>query len=163
MTEEVESLRESLGLPREIFFKVKGWTTFCVHFGRSKTNEYFSTTAKCRGSAGQCQDMALEGPECGLARAFWLKYDKFHIKALPSIPLEVLHAMKKDLEILKENYSHGLYESEPKWNSKKKSRDIGHLVNSGLSLTEIIDRLNLHKTLDKELNKNETTSRKMKI
>lgn len=161
--QEQESFRESLGLPKEIHFKVKGWTTFSVHFGRSSTNEYFSTTANCRGGGGQCQDRALEGPECGLARAFWLKYDKYHINQLSSIPLEVIHDMKRDLEILKSNYAFGYYKESPKWDKKHKSRDIGKLVDSGLTLTEIIDRLNLHKTLEGDLAKNENSTKKMKI
>lgn len=158
-----ESLRESLGLPKEIFFKVKGWTSFAIHFGRMSENEYFSTTAECRSGSGQCQDRALEGPECGLARAFWLKYDKYHIQQMKSIPLEVLHEMKKDLEILKENYAWGFYRESPKWDKKFKSKDIGILAESGMSLTEIMDRVNLHKTLQGELPKNEVVTKKMKL
>lgn len=161
--DKIETLRETLGLPQEIYFKVKGWTNFCVHFGKMPTNEYFSTQASNRGGCGQCQDRALEGPECGLARAFWLRYDKWHIQALDKIPLEELHNMKKDLEILKQNYSHGRYESEIKWNRKNKSRDIGNLVYSGLTLTEIVERLELPKTLNKELSSNNQTTKKMKI
>lgn len=68
--EEVESLRETLGLPKNIHFKVKGWTIFSVHFGDIPTNEYFSTIVENRAGIGQFQAEALEGYECGLARAF---------------------------------------------------------------------------------------------
>lgn len=158
-----ESLGESLGLPKELHFKVKGWTSFTISFGRFPDNEYFSTSANCRSGSGQCQDRALEGSQCGLARAFWLKYDKYHIQQLSNIPLEVLHELKKDIEILKENYAWGYYKESPKWDKKLKSKDIGLLAESGMSLTEIMDRVNLRKKLDVDLTKNVVSGKKMKI
>lgn len=164
MSEKDETIREALNLPKEIHFKVKGWTNFSVHFGRNRENEYFSTTADMRGGGGQCQDRALVGPECGLARAFYLKYDKYHIQQLSNIPLTVLHEMKKDLDILKANYDYSeVSKSIPKWNKKFKSKDIGHYVDSGLSLTDIIDRLDFHKKLEKELDNQDIKTKKIKI
>lgn len=75
----------------------------------------------------------------------------------------MLHAMKKDLEILKENYSHALYKCDTKSDRKFKAKDIGSLVDSGMSLTEIMERLNLHKILDKELDSKVESNKKMKI
>lgn len=159
----IHSLIKELGLPKEIHFKVKGWTTFTIHFRGEGFNEYYSTTANCKGSSGQCHDIALEGEESGLAKAFWLRYEKWHVEKLKNIPLEELHNMIKDIEILKENYPYSMRDTKLKVDKNFKAKKIGQLANSGLSLEQIIERIQLEEDLSSQLTKNPAISVKMKI
>lgn len=74
--------------------------TFEVCYGdlKAKQTPYFSTTANSRDEGGQAQDRLL--PEGTIVRAFWEKWDMYHLQMLTMAEYE---EMINDLEIVKAN------------------------------------------------------------
>lgn len=72
--------------------------TFEVCYGGLKAEQtpYFSTTANSRDESGQAQDRLL--PEGTVVRAFWEKWDMYHLQMLR---MDEYEEMLKDLEIVK--------------------------------------------------------------
>lgn len=72
--------------------------TFEVCYGDLKAEQcpYFSTTANSRDEGGQAQDRLL--PEGTVVRAFWEKWDMYHLQMLTTDEYE---EMINDLEIVK--------------------------------------------------------------
>lgn len=72
--------------------------TFEVYYGdlKAKQNPCFSTTANSRDEGGQAQDRLL--PEGTVVRAFWEKWDMYHLQMLTMAEYE---EMLNDLEIVK--------------------------------------------------------------
>lgn len=72
--------------------------TFEVCYGdlKAKQTPYFSTTANSRDEGGQAQDRLL--PEGTVVRAFWEKWDMYHLQMLTMAEYEEMLA---DLEIVK--------------------------------------------------------------
>lgn len=72
--------------------------TFEVCYGDLKAEQtpYFSTTANSRDEGGQAQDRLL--PEGTVVRAFWEKWDMYHLSMLTRSEYE---EMLSDLEIVK--------------------------------------------------------------
>lgn len=72
--------------------------TFEVCYGDLKAEQtpYFSTTVNSRGECGQAQDRLL--PEGTVVRAFWEKWDMYHLRMLTMAEYE---EMLNDLEIVK--------------------------------------------------------------
>ena len=63
---------------------------------KAEQNPYFSTTANSRDEGGQAQDRLL--PEGTVVRAFWEKWDMYHLQMLTMAEYEEMFA---DLEIVK--------------------------------------------------------------
>lgn len=129
----------------KVIFKIKGYVNFTVNF--YGCGWYFATSATGRGCAGQCQDLVLEG----LAMAFYKRYDKFHTNSMNSIELDNI---LNDLIILMNNYNY-IITKQNYYNNieikKEKSLNIGSLVDSGLTLVEILDKINLNNKLILEM------------
>lgn len=72
--------------------------TFEVCYGdlKAEQNPYFSTAANSRDEGGQAQDELL--PEGTVVRAFWEKWDMYHLQMLTMAEYEEMLA---DLEIVK--------------------------------------------------------------
>lgn len=72
--------------------------TFEVCYGDLKAEQcpYFSTTANSRDEGGQAQDRLL--PEGTVVRAFWEKWDMYHLQMLR---MDEYEEMINDLEIVK--------------------------------------------------------------
>lgn len=72
--------------------------TFKVCYGDLKAEQtpYFSTTANSRDEGGQAQDRLL--PEGTVVRAFWEKWDMYHLQMLT---MDEYEEMPSDLEIVK--------------------------------------------------------------
>lgn len=72
--------------------------TFEVCYGdlKAKQTPYFSTTANSRDEGGQAQDRLL--PEGTVVRAFWEKWDMYHLQMLT---MDEYEEMLSDLEIVK--------------------------------------------------------------
>ena len=72
--------------------------TFEVCYGDLKAEQtpYFSTTARSRDEGGQAQDRLL--PEGTVVRAFWEKWDMYHLQMLT---MDEYEEMLSDLEIVK--------------------------------------------------------------
>lgn len=72
--------------------------TFEVCYGDLKAEQspYFSTTASSRDEGGQAQDRLL--PEGTVVRAFWEKWDMYHLQMLR---MDEYEEMLSDFEILK--------------------------------------------------------------
>lgn len=72
--------------------------TFEVCYGdlKAEQNPYFSTTVNSRGEGGQAQDRLL--PEGAVVRAFWEKWDMYHLQMLT---MDEYEEMLSDLEIVK--------------------------------------------------------------
>lgn len=72
--------------------------TFKVYYGDVKAEQtpYFSTTADSRDEGGQAQDRLL--PIGTVVRAFWEKWDMYHLQMLT---MDEYEEMLSDLEIIK--------------------------------------------------------------
>lgn len=72
---------------------------FIVEYGmlKAEQNPYFSTSCKNKDSFGQAQNHLL--PKNSIARAFWEKWDMFHLQTLTK---EEFDKMKADLKLVKE-------------------------------------------------------------
>ena len=151
-------------ISQEIRFKVKAYTFFNINLGYDC--DYFSTTAKARGFAGQCQQHVLDG----LALAFFNRYDQHHLKPMSSIPESEILNMLEDIEILKQNYNYEIVNEKISRERnietrKEKPINIGEYQNrKDLTIKEIIDKVNLFKDLKEELEEpKNVVSRRMKI
>lgn len=158
------NFRESQGLPKKITFRIDSKTLLTVYFGLNEANEYFSVASTRNGT--RCfspNDNQLIGVQAGLAKAFWLNYDKFRNVKLINFDEVILNQIKNDLEVMKDNYLYSLNEDIPKFNKKNEARDIGELVESIIPLTEIVYKLDLYDNLSSELLNNISSKNKMKV